>query len=150
MKTKKGLSEVVSYVLLIGIAISLSFLVYAFAKNLVPVKVKECPESVSLSVENYSCDINLNEMGFRIKNTGLFNISGYMLRITNKTSGKAVYNLDIDPVPENMAPAEEKDYHVDYSYYNNITRIEIQPYIYDKERVYCKNSITKQEIEACD
>src|SRR3989338_8510283 len=55
-ENKKAVSEVVSYVLLIVVAISLSIIVYAWIKIQLPKEIIECPEGVSVIIKDYQCN----------------------------------------------------------------------------------------------
>ena len=71
---KKAISIIIGYVLLVVIAISLSLLVYAWLKNYLPKDVEKCPDSVSLTISNYNCDIEENKITLTLRNKGFFNI----------------------------------------------------------------------------
>ena len=65
-KNKKALSEIVSYVLLIIIAISLSVAVYAWLEVYVPKNTVECEQGASVVIKDFSCNTigkKLNELG---------------------------------------------------------------------------------------
>lgn len=77
----KGISEIVSYVLLITIAIAISALVYAFLKLYVPKAQPECTDGISISIISAECTagtLNLN-----VQNTGRYKISAVYVRLGN-------------------------------------------------------------------
>lgn len=84
-KNKKAISEIVSYVLLISLAIAMAAAAYAFIRPYAekPLPQEECPESISIVLENYSCD--QTTINFTLKNRGLFNVTGLKLKVINDT-----------------------------------------------------------------
>lgn len=84
---KKAISELVSYVLLIVLAIAMAAGAYVFLKPYAekPLPEQECPEAVNIVLENYSC--NNGQITFTLKNKGLFNIYGVKLKVINNTEG---------------------------------------------------------------
>ena len=88
-KNKKGLSEIIGYVLLIVFAISMSVLVYAWLRASTPKAEAACPDAVSIELTSY--DSVQREDGkylyLNITNRGLFGING--ISITLKQDTKA-------------------------------------------------------------
>jgi len=84
-KNKKAISELVSYVLLITLAIAMAAAAWFFLKPYAekPLPEEECPESVSIVLENYSC--NGTHINYTLSNRGFFNITGIKLAIVNGT-----------------------------------------------------------------
>ncbi len=75
---KRGVSEVIGYVILIVIAISLSVGVYAFLRQQVPQNQPMCPEDVSLSIETVKCSGNV--LNVTLSNRGLFSVEGAIVK----------------------------------------------------------------------
>ena len=92
IKNKKAISPMIAYVLLIGIAIFMSVMVYSWLKTYVPKDALECPETTSLFIKNYTCDST--ELNLTLKNNGNFNIAGYFIRVANK-SGQELATIDL-------------------------------------------------------
>ena len=95
-KNKKGLSIVVSYVLLIGISIGLSVLVYTWMKNYTPRESLECPDGTSMSIvrEIYNCSTGI--LNLTLKNNGRFSIYGFYIKGSNKTADlSSISELDL-------------------------------------------------------
>lgn len=86
---KKAISEIVSYVLLIVLVIAMATATWFFLKPYAekPLPEEECPESVNIILENYTCDSDTNEMNFSLRNRGLFNVWGIKLNIVNANDG---------------------------------------------------------------
>jgi flagellin-like protein len=78
---KRGVSELISYVLLITFVIVLSGVVYTFMKSYVPKEALDCPDEVSVLVNGYNC--SSQELNLTLKNNGKFNIGGYLIYATN-------------------------------------------------------------------
>jgi len=80
---KKGVSEVLGYILLVSFAIVMSFIVYQGLKTYVPAKTLECPDGVSLFIKDVSCTYNSTsekyDLELIIKNNGRYNIAGYYI-----------------------------------------------------------------------
>lgn len=156
MKSKKAVSEMVGYVLLIVIAISVSILVYAFLSSLPWIKPEACPDDTSLMIEDYSCYGKI--FNLTVKNNGLHSLDGFYIHISNDTK-KPVYALGEIGDIEGMAgevffkyrlnSSKSKEIRFDFTRYNNITRVEIKPFRSVKTRVACESAIITQDIIGC-
>lgn len=152
---KKAISDIIGYVLLIVIAISISLLVYSWIKGYIPANEKNCPEGISLGIEYYLC--NNDNLNITLKNNGLFDVNGFVIRISNLTKGRAVYYLKTGSYIENyfnaglkpLASQQEESFNFNYGNYGLLTRIEIEPFKTDKVIILCKDAIIQQEIK-CD
>ncbi len=108
---KKGVSEVVSYVLLIVIAVGIATLVYAFLKVYVPKEKSECKDGINLVISNAQCihttapDKNTIEITF--ENRGLYNIDAAFIRIGSE--GKD-FKADVPPTnPQELLGEDNKE-----------------------------------------
>ena len=81
MKNKKGVSEVVGYVLLVTFGIILAVVVYSYLRTYIPSEDISCPDGVSVFVQDYSCDAN--SLNITLKNNGKFNVEGYFIHATS-------------------------------------------------------------------
>ncbi|MEM4647943.1 MAG: hypothetical protein QXO12_01365 [Candidatus Pacearchaeota archaeon] len=135
----KAISELLSYVLLILISLSLALTVYSFLqyKARIPEKV-ECPQGVSVYVVNYTCN---NEIEFYLKNSGFWNISG----INIKVYGELNNLCNFTETSENLAPGEVKNFSIGC---NNPKKLEILPFINStkNKKIYCSNAIIRLDI----
>ena len=84
-KKRKGVSEMVSYVLLIIIAVGLSVLVYSYLKVYVPKDKAQCSQNISLILSDYYCDVAKQSLSVNLTNKGLFKIDAYYLRFDKST-----------------------------------------------------------------
>jgi len=159
---KKGLSEIVGYVLLVVMAIALALLVYAWMKGLLWNNPKECPAGVSLIIADYACNQDLNNITITLKNNGLFSINGFIARISNEP-GKLATKPLLNGVPlggeatgefffneTGLLPNIEFVNSFSYDMYSQISDLEITPLKdVDGERILCDKSIIKQQLENC-
>ncbi len=132
---KKGLSNMVAYVLLITITISLSVLVYNWLQFYVGASdLEECPEGVNLVIQNYTCNKGLNgNVNITLKNKGLFEVDGFILRVHDRDDADfGFYTLNSSGAPVSVGDLNSKNYlFSDYSEegFTEITLIEVQPTI---------------------
>lgn len=80
MKSKKGVSLMIGYVLLISLAVVMGAVLYVWMKSYVPQEDIKCPDGVSLIVKDYSYNCTTNVLSLKLVNNGNFNISGYVPR----------------------------------------------------------------------
>ena len=155
-ENKKGLSVVIGYVLLVVISISLALLVYAWMKGFLWKPPKECPEGISLIIDFCRINITSKNLNLGLKNNGLFDIDGFIIRIANE-SGKIPSKPLLEGSPEE-ARGEKGDYYVkievdgkfennfSYAEYNNITEIDIIPL---KKGMLCNKAKIRQDVDGC-
>jgi len=96
---KKGLSEIIGYVLLIVLAVSLSTIVYVALKE--KAKFPEemgCPDGTQIlikSVNSWPDSSTSMPLNITIQNRGRFSVDGFLLRVNNKTGEKqGVYLIE--------------------------------------------------------
>jgi len=91
---KKGVSIIIGYVLLIAFAVIMGAVVYSGLRTYVPTETVECPDGVSLFVQdsNY-CG---NQLNLTIRNNGRFNVAGYYVLASNSSEQEQA-TLDISP-----------------------------------------------------
>ncbi len=160
MRNKRGVSIIVGYVLLVVIALSLSLLVYAWLKSQIPREREKCPESISLIIEDYSCDKRGKTLDITFQNKGLFNVNGFIIRIRNVSDGKTytlesggggIENFFVEAGKlKALKPNEKATQQFSYSKYGRLVEIEIEPFITEQGIVLCENAIISQEIVGCD
>ena len=156
--SKKALSEILSYVLLIVIALSISTLAYTFLKGYIFKDVEECSPDLSLVIKDYSCDAGT--LNLTLENKGLFDISGFYLRSSEEV-GKDAINpvkprndvfgdgkvsfLETEGWLYNLEPGQ--DYNGIFVYQRNIAVIQVQPFTYSSKGnlLLCKS--TNQELD---
>ena len=170
-KNKKAISPMIGYILLISAAVVMSVIVYTWLKTYIPRAALECPDTTSLLIKNYACDLVDGELNLTIKNNGNFNIAGYFIRIAN-VSGQELATVDLSQklksefggvtvrnsvlVNESesgnsLTPNEEVTNVFDITGVNQIYFVELTPIriqqIENRERtVSCGNAKIKEEI----
>jgi flagellin-like protein len=173
--SKKGVSEIVSYVLLIVIAISISALVYAWLRAYVPQAKNTCPDEASLIIKDYCFNTGGKYLNMTVQNKGTYTIDAVNIKIANKTEiGKnktlPIYPLGgrmpdgrLDPTLNGTAylgmhglnPGQEKVLQLDYLKYNTITKIQIIPVVFEAESgekdpdfIFCNKAIMIEDVSS--
>ncbi|MDO8508333.1 MAG: hypothetical protein Q7S27_01465 [Nanoarchaeota archaeon] len=95
---KRGVSEVVSYVLLIIIAMAIAGIVYGFLMVYVPKEKPECKEGIDIIVNDVECTEN-GLLKIVLENRGLFEITKAYIRIGKPGSS---FKEDIPGSPANI------------------------------------------------
>ena len=176
IKNNKGISEVVSYVLLIVIAIGLSAIVFAFLKGIVPKEQTSCPEGLSLIIKEAQC-VGTNKIYLTFQNKGRFKIDGIYSRYSaNENTAASSYLIPIDDslpggegpinqiteekaskgflyfgriynVPSSLKPNQE--YKQLFQYTLTLKKVEIQPFFNladERKLVICEDKIAIHKI----
>jgi len=159
MEGKKAISMLVSYILLISLALAMSALVYAWLKSRIPglAPKESCPEGVSLVIESYNCtnDTTQKYVDITVRNRGLFTVEGFIIKMSNSSKGIAgMYPLCIagtDPcenvVSYNITPSgtanDEFSEKFVYTESKILRQVEIEP-IWKGN--YCEESILSQAV----
>jgi hypothetical protein len=94
-KNKRGLSEVISYILLIVIAIVMSILVYQWLRTYVPTESVACNDGTSIFIKNISYDCTKHTLSVTVQNNGKFGIDGYFIHASNNPDSDALATVDI-------------------------------------------------------
>lgn len=89
---KKAISNLVAYVILISIVVTMASVTYSVIKTYVPHDSLECPSDVAIFVKDYNC--STSELTLVLKNSGKFSIGGYLVYVTND-SGAELATRDI-------------------------------------------------------
>src|SRR3989344_2794334 len=132
---RRGVSEMISYVLLVVIAIALSVMVYAYLAVQVPKDRAECPPDTKLVVEQWSCSVkifpganNTILTDVILYNKGLRNVQAAYLRLGNDLTTKSRINLNTNDyflatgstlnakTVQGLLPG--RSYHRGYTYYD--------------------------------
>lgn len=149
MLNKKAVSIIVGYVLLVTITLSLSIAVYSFLRFQASGFIgdeEECPEGVSLIIEDYGC---LSQQGLNItlQNKGLFSIDGFVLRV-NDREGAEVGVYVLNETGAELLPNEKVNKIYDFvsKNLNQLSFVEVQPFVEENgQRIYCK-AIASQKL----
>jgi len=95
-KNKRGVSEMIGYVLLIVGAIVMAGLVYGWMRSYVPRETVECPDGVSVFIKEASCTLENSKyiLNLSLENRGRFNVEGYFIKATDNVS-QTIATVDI-------------------------------------------------------
>ena len=161
LQHKKGVSEIISYTLLIIIAITASILVYNFLKLSTPKDRPVCAEDVSLVVESVNCVHNaeVNNLTLVFQNKGKFTIDSAFIRlgIPGRTTKELITQEDESDLyfpGGGLLPNSEsiRSFSINKVSINEPGDyvLEIQPAIFDDKLgklAVCTNAIITQNIE---
>jgi hypothetical protein len=156
-RNKSALSNIVAYVLLISITISLSVLVYGWLRFYVTGNdIETCSDNVNVIIRSYECyypapgTSAAGTLIVNLKNKGLFTIDGYELRVHDREGAGFGFYL-FDDVGVSIKPGEEwRAVHnfsssLDGTGLANIALIEVQPFMREGSDIRCK-SYAFQEV----
>jgi len=158
--SKKGVSLMLSYVLLIIIVLSVAVGVYAWLRFYGEGFFKptpKCPEDVSIIIQDYSCDPTRTSINITIKNKGLFSIDGYKIRGTDDKTQVPIFALKEmgkigviggEVLFEPPLKPDEVDNRVfSYMGLSTLEKIEIEPFRSQEQKiVLCSEAVVSQEI----
>jgi len=114
IKNRKAISEMVSYVLLVVIAVGLSIAVYSYLKIYVPNNERpECKDDIQLIMLNYTCVYNgnnpsLSALNVNVYNKGLFKVNAVYLRLTPENK-KVGTNVQLTAFNNGLLPGDTKN-----------------------------------------
>ena len=148
-KNKRALSNLVAYVLLISITISLSVMVYSWLKFYVEAgDGVECPANVNVIIDSYECTSGAGgNLTVTLKNKGLFSVDGFVLRVHDRVDADfGFYAFDSDgfvisPGVSNTTAYLFSDYNTANPSDNveSVTFVDVQPFVEeDGNRVACE------------
>lgn len=165
-KNRKGISIMIGYILLIVIAIIISTIVFQWLKTYIPTDPLECPDGVSVFVEDYTYNCTTNQFNFTLKNNGRFSIAGYFIHATNSSEqgvatidlseytssevgGAVIFGADVNSLMPNNKISNVFD--LSNTSFQQIYSVEILPVTYqafrNKNRIIsCGNSKIREEI----
>jgi hypothetical protein len=158
---KKGVSEIVSYVLLIIVAIAISATVYTFFKFQIPQDVAECNPDINVVIKSVECNIAEEFIEITIENKGLFSIDGAFIRLGEE--GRAVRrqlnagneSFEVSGLSDGQLKPGE-DFSARYKISNILNPIiydyvlEVQPGIIEDSRLLpCEEEVVTSQVR-CD
>ncbi|MCD4771567.1 hypothetical protein K8R30_04110 [archaeon] len=149
---KRGLSNLVAYVLLITITISLSVFVYGWLKTYVSgEEVETCPSNVNIIISGYECVSGVSgNLSVKLKNKGLFNVDGYVLRVHDRLDAEFGFFV-LDNTGAAIAPGDEINITYNFTDYpgeplTDVTFIEVQLFILEDGRVACETHASQKAV----
>ncbi|MEK6872055.1 MAG: hypothetical protein AABX16_04090 [Nanoarchaeota archaeon] len=164
IKSKKGVSLMISYVLLIALAIIMAGVVYTSLKLIANVKpVAACEESTSVLITKYSCGAGIFNVTFQ--NNGRFSVNGIVISVgdskdrtpitpiqalmrENKGYEKGYYIFNSSLSPGNIQIAQLEPLSVSFL---RLEKIRVQPFIIDKNNntIICETAVITQNLDNC-
>jgi flagellin-like protein len=157
MSSKRGVSEIVAYVILISITLTVAGMVFAWLKFYVtPGQEVKCPDSVSLNIREYFYDCVNSEINISVQNKGFFDVAGFVVRASNKIEpSSGIYTLNssggeisINEMKSFVFGSAKTE--TGKSISSHLTLIEVQPFIIqDGSKVYCEK-VSSQRVSCAD
>ncbi len=152
---KKGLSEIVSYTLLVVIAVGLSIAVYSYLSAYAPKDKPSCTQDVSLVISDAWCSFgNPSTLNLTILNKGLFKVDAAYIRFAaaNRTVKSLINENDLyflgSNVGLNPGNSVSKQYATTIPNSPGLYGIEIEPaVVVNNQLTLCPNSIIDQLIK---
>jgi len=153
--SKKAISTMIAYVLLISISLSLSVMVYGWLRFYVAEEdIPACSDGVNIIITDYTCVRSGTDydgyLVIGLKNKGRFNVDGFNVRVNDRVgSDFGIYKID-DTGEELLVGGEvERKYYFNSTYISKdideVTVVEVQPFIMDGEKISCQ-SLASQKI----
>ena len=145
-KNKSALSNMIAYVLLISITLSLSILVYGWLRFYVSESnIETCSDNVNIIIKSYECfDGADGNLTVTLKNKGMFTVDGYILRVHDRPDADFGF-YTFDDIEVEIKPGEE--YEKTYLFseessaekiFTTVTLVEVQPFIVEENQISCK------------
>jgi hypothetical protein len=141
-KNKRAISEVVSYVLLIILSLSLAVFVFNWLRGFVPsMNEAKCPDGISLIIRDQYYDQDSRNLTLTIQNRGRFSADGFYVRVNNDTEPNfGIYVLDktgikIKVGEQNVTFFNSTNYTLgneNFTLIQPLKVVEIQPYVFQK------------------
>lgn len=155
---KKGISEMVSYVLLIMIAVGLSLIVYPYLRDLIWKDKPSCNVDVSLALQDYDCNAANRNITFKVVNKGFFPIDALYVRFDNSSRtvrpelGSSIYFFNISGNRVSLMPGQAliRSYISSKISGPGLYSLEIEPAVFagsDRELALCERAVIVQDIE---
>src|SRR3990172_5921590 len=96
LKSKKGVSVIIGYLLLVVFAFIISVAIYSWLKTYVPGEALNCPDGVSLYIKQAGFNSTSRILNATIRNNGRFDVAGYFIHATNNSS-QQIPTVDVSP-----------------------------------------------------
>lgn len=158
---KRGVSEMISYVILIAISIGISIGVFIWLKDFANVNPRiDCKDGTSLRIDDVTC--TSDTMTIKVKNNGNFNINGFIILASDDVNRiptrklSAIYQEGAVPAlpgyydfKNKLKPGEEET--IQFLKGGFVEIIQIQPYVRDDKGkiTVCEKALIKQDVSGC-
>ncbi|MBU2104531.1 MAG: DUF4215 domain-containing protein [Nanoarchaeota archaeon] len=172
INSKKGISVMIGYILLISIVIGMSVIVYQWIKTYVPRDATDCPDGTSIQIKEISCTTNSTgnyKLNITLKNNGRFNLAGYFIYATTSSeqelatsdlsskieSGGNLLEDKILFIGDINAMQPNTEVLAIFNLENDIYSVEIAPFRYQEENnkmmfVNCGKAKTKESVNCSE
>ncbi len=119
MKSRKGISPLIAWVLLIGLSVSIGFLVINWTMEAIPEPKPDFSfcDDISLLLVDYT--INDNEVLFEIINNGLFSVNKWSFGVTKSYAGVEGQWCEEISIPYHLVPGEDDILEFNMGIYSN-------------------------------
>lgn len=162
LQDKRGVSPIIGYVLLIGLALGLAGGVYTYLANYVPSTNEQCSTDVQLVIQQVEC--SNQKVNITLVNRGLFSVDGVYVRVGEEGRLAKEDLTDCTPLKCNLyfinynaalyqnglAPGQSVSYEESYSGTGE-SEVEVQPLIFaagnERKEILCTKSVIKQVIQ---
>jgi hypothetical protein len=172
-KSKKAVSVMIGYVLLVTFAVVLGGIIYVWMKTYVPIEEVNCPAGTSLFITDEIYDCNTNTLTLKMLNNGRFDLGGYFIRVTDSPDETIAAldltrnNTDINSiipkslgvkfggftagVPNKLQPGDSETEVYDLTGIASIYSIQIVPLRWQKEGrkmvlASCQDAVIKEDV----
>jgi len=163
IKSKKGVSEMVSYVLLVVIALGLAGGIYSWMSiHATEDKEEKCADDVAIMIKEYSCDDVNKIISLKVENKGYFNMDGFFIKGAKELDTLPAILLRTNELSQDLVVDGRYDFQTpfgpgevavaNFSYTNAIPlkTIRIQPFVLGVNNIQlCENKVTT-EISGCN
>lgn len=87
-KSKKGVSIMIGYVLLISLAVVMGGIIYSWARTQIPQDEIGCDDGISLFIKKATCSSNVthHSLNLTLTNNGRFSVGGFLLYGSNNSN----------------------------------------------------------------
>lgn len=145
----RGLSNLVAYVMLIAITISLSVMVYGWLKFYVEGdEVVACSENVNVIISGYECSSGATgNLTVTLKNKGLFNIDGFILRVHNRTDAEFGFYVFTDNGVA-LGPGQSNTTVYNFATHGvfDVTLVDVQPFVLEDGKISCETYASQRVV----
>ncbi|MBX4212551.1 hypothetical protein KW787_03810 [Candidatus Pacearchaeota archaeon] len=156
-KDKKGVSEMVGYVLLVIIAVGISVIVYNFLYVLNPKDRPACEDDTYLIINSISCSLSQKTISLDLSNKGLYTVDAAYIRMASQqrkirpqiNKNPTEFGLwNLENKNKGLKPGEslQKDYSFSSVFEQGVSDyvVEVQPAIFkDNQPILCKQVVTE-------
>ncbi|MFH1608360.1 MAG: hypothetical protein ABIA78_04470 [archaeon] len=170
IKNKRGISIMIGYILLVTLAVVMSFAVYSWIKTYVPKDPLACPDGASIFLKNYECTAHL--LTLTLQNNGRFDIGGYYVSVSTVSGADATIDISEFITNQNLklgggdmiifqipsgdnynlfTPGDTETHTFDLTSVNNIYSVKILPTRHQVDEnkkgwVVCDEAVIKEDL----